>query len=90
MEEKNKLYVGNLPYGFDDSKLGDLFAASGEVLEAKVIIDKMSGRSKGFGFVTMQDEAAAEKAVKELNGKEMEGRSIVVNVARPMRQNFDR
>jgi RNA recognition motif-containing protein len=85
-EVKNKLYVGNLPYGIDDAKLQELFAAAGEVTEAKVITDKFSGRSKGFGFVTMKDDAAAEAAVKQLNDNDMEGRKIVVNVARPMRE----
>ena len=85
-EEKNKLYVGNLPYSVTDDSLGELFAGSGEVADAKVITDKFSGRSKGFGFVTMKDDAAAEKAIKDLNGKEVDGRAIVVNVARPMRE----
>lgn len=85
-EEKNKLYVGNLPYELNDASLKDLFAPSGEVVEAKVIVDKMSNRSKGFGFVTMQDDAAAEKAVADMNGKDVSGRQIVVNVARPMRE----
>lgn len=85
-EAKNKLYVGNLPYSINDDGLKDLFSASGEVVEAKVISDKFSGRSKGFGFVTMKDDAAAEKAIKEMDGKEMEGRAIKVNVARPMRE----
>lgn len=84
-EEKNKLYVGNLPYAIDDAKLQELFATSGEVVEAKVIIDKFSGRSKGFGFVTMKDDAAAEKAVQEMNDKDVEGRKIKVNVARPLK-----
>jgi len=84
-EEKNKLYVGNLPYSIDDAKLQELFATSGEVVEAKVIIDKFSGRSKGFGFVTMKDDAAAEKAVQEMNDKDVEGRKIKVNVARPLK-----
>ncbi len=85
-EQKNKLYVGNLPYTISDEQLGEVFAAIGEVEEAKVITDKFSGRSKGFGFVTMKDEKEAEKAVKEMNDKEIEGRKVVVNVARPMRE----
>ena len=85
-EQKNKLYVGNLSYDVDDDKLKEMFAAFGEVTEAKVIADKFSGRSKGFGFVTMKDEKIAEKAIKELNEKEVEGRKILVNVARPMRE----
>lgn len=84
-EQKNKLYVGNLPYSANDDGLKEIFAASGEVTEAKVITDKFSGRSKGFGFVTMKDDKAAEKAIADLDGKEVEGRPIKVNVARPMR-----
>ena len=82
-EEKNKLYVGNLPYSVNDESLGQLFADFGEVQDAKVITDKFSGRSKGFGFVTMSDEDSAKKAIDAMNGKEFDGRSIVVNVSRP-------
>jgi len=85
-EAKNKLYVGNLPYSANDESLKQMFTACGEVTEAVVINDKFSGRSKGFGFVTMADDAMAQKAIDELNGKELEGRAIVVNVARPMRE----
>jgi len=88
MEEKtNKLYVGNLPYSTNDDSLKEAFAAAGEVVEAKVITDKFSGRSKGFGFVTMTDDAAAQKAISELDGKELDGRQIRVSIARPMREN---
>ena len=83
MEEKNKLYVGNLSYSVTDDSLAELFAGFGEVTEAKVIADKFSGRSKGFGFVTMADEKAAEKAIAEMNGKDVDGRQIVVNMSRP-------
>ena len=85
-EVKNKLYVGNLPYSMDDDKLKEIFAAVGEVTEAKVITDKASGRSKGFGFVTMKDDETAEKAIKELNEKEVDDRKIQVNIARPPRE----
>ncbi len=85
-ENKSKLYVGNLPYSTTSESLKELFAAAGEVTDAIVISDKFSGRSKGFGFVTMKDEAAAEKAIKEMDGKEVDGRQIKVSVARPMRQ----
>lgn len=85
-EQKNKLYVGNLPYSLNDEGLQQLFAEIGEVVEAKVIADKFSGRSKGFGFVTMKDDAAADKAIEAMNGKEIEGRALTVNVARPMRE----
>lgn len=85
-EQKNKLYVGNLPYSIDNDGLRKLFEEVGEVTEASVIVDKYSNRSKGFGFVTMKDDAAADKAVKEMDGKEIEGRQIKVNIARPMRE----
>jgi RNA recognition motif-containing protein len=88
-EQKNRLYVGNLPYSVQDADLSTLFADY-EVVDAKVIVDKFSNRSKGFGFVTLKDEAAAEKAVSEMNGKELEGRAIVVNVARPMEKRDNR
>tara|TARA_Y100000310_G_C20587774_1_gene766356 strand:- start:921 stop:1175 length:255 start_codon:yes stop_codon:yes gene_type:complete len=83
-----KVYVGNLPFGLDDNGLKDLFSEFGEVTEAVVIKDKYSGRSKGFGFVTFADDAAGQKAVSELNGKDVQGREIKVNEARPM--NSDR
>lgn len=84
-EEKNKLYVGNLPYAIDDAKLGDLFKEFGDVIEAKVIIDKYSGKSKGFGFVTMKDDEMAQKAIEAMNDKDIEGRKVKVNVARPLK-----
>lgn len=84
-ESKNKLYVGNLPYSVTNDSLKEMFASFGEVTDAAVITDKFSGRSKGFGFVTMADEASAQKAIDEMNGKETEGRALTVNVARPMR-----
>jgi RNA recognition motif-containing protein len=83
VEDKSKLYVGNLPYNMNDESLGQLFADFGEVTDAKVITDKFSGRSKGFGFVTMGDEDSAQKAIEAMNGKEVGGRNIVVNVSRP-------
>lgn len=85
-EQKNKLYVGNLPYEITSDKLKEIFSSAGEVTEAIVISDKYSGRSKGFGFVTMKDDATAEKAIKDLNETEVDGRRIIVNVARPMRE----
>ena len=78
--------MGNLPYSANDESLKELFAACGEVTEAKVIMDKFSNRSKGFGFVTMKDDAAAQKAISEMDGKEIEGRQMKVNIARPMRE----
>lgn len=89
MEEqvnKNKLFVGNLDYSVTDEMLSELFSGveGVVVVEAKVISDKFSGRSKGFGFVTVESEEMAEKAIEELNEREFEGRKIFVNVARPM------
>ncbi|HEY4495956.1 MAG TPA: RNA-binding protein [Candidatus Paceibacterota bacterium] len=77
-----KLYVGNLPYTTTNDSLRDVFAQVGAVVSANVIIDKMSGRSRGFGFVEMED-ADADKAIETLNGKDMDGRKLVVNEARP-------
>ena len=85
-----KLYVGNLPYSVNGEKLKELFAAYGEVVEATVISFRDTGKSKGFGFVTLADDTQADKAVQEMNGKEMEGRSMVVNEARPMEENAPR
>lgn len=78
-----KLYVGNLPYKYNDADLKALFEAYGEITSAVVIMDKMSGRSKGFGFVELGDDVA-EQAMSELNGKEVEGLTLKVSVARPM------
>lgn len=79
-----KLYVGNLSYGTTDESLKTMFAQAGTVVSATIIVDKMSGRSKGFGFVEMSSEDEAKKAVENFNGKEIDGRTIVVNEARPM------
>jgi len=79
-----KLYVGNLPYSTTNDDLKQLFAAAGEVATATVIIDKMSGRSKGFGFVEFENDAEADKAIEMFNGKDMGGRPLTVNEARPM------
>lgn len=81
-----KVYVGNLPFTVDDEKLRELFSKFGDVEEATIIKDKYSGRSKGFGFVTFQDDAAAKKAIEEMNDKEVEGRALKVNEARPMEE----
>ncbi len=79
-----KLYVGNMPFSITQERLKEMFAVFGEVTEAIVIMDRRSGRSKGFGFVTMSDDAAADKAVADMNGKDMEGRPLTVSEARPM------
>ena len=81
-----KVYVGNLSFTVDDEKLRAIFSKFGDVEEAVIIKDKYSGRSKGFGFVTFSDDAAANKAIKELNDKEVEGRALKVNEARPMEE----
>jgi len=82
-----KLYVGNLPYSVDKDALLELFSSFGDVVDAVVITDKYTKRSKGFGFVEFADEKAAEKAVAEMNEKEVDGRKLVVNVARPPKEN---
>lgn len=73
------IFVGSLPFALEESRLKEVFEAYGEVSSVKIIIDKFSGRSKGFGFVEMPDDAMAQKAIDELNGSSVEGRSIVVN-----------
>jgi len=84
-----KLYVGNLPYSATDSQLSDLFSKAGQVVSAVVILDKFSGRSKGFAFIEMSSEDEAQKAIQQFNGYELEGRAIVVNEARPMKPRSD-
>jgi RNA recognition motif-containing protein len=86
LEDKKKLYVGNLPYTVTSDELRKLFSEFGEVVDAVVITDKYSGRSKGFGFITFGDEAMAEAAIKGMAEKDMEGRKLVVNVARPPKE----
>ncbi len=78
-----KLYIGNLAYSVNDASLGDLFSQFGNVLSAKVIMDKFTGKSKGFGFVEMDSPEAGNQAIEALNGKDFDGRNIVVNEARP-------
>ena len=80
-----KLYVGNLSYSTTEESLNGLFAQFGEVVSAIVIKDRATGQSKGFGFVELADEAAADKAIEAQNGKEFEGRRIRVNVAEERR-----
>ena len=78
-----KIYVGNLAYGVRDSDLQELFAAHGTVDTAQVIMDRDTGRSKGFGFVEMSSDQEARAAIAALNGKEVDGRNLTVNEARP-------
>jgi RNA recognition motif-containing protein len=80
----NKLYVGNLPYSFRDEDLQQAFAAHGSVNSAKVMMERDTGRSKGFGFVEMGSDAEAQAAISAMNGQQYGGRGIVVNEARPM------
>ena len=79
-----KLYVGGLSYNTTEATLRDTFAAIGTVTSATIIIDKMTNRSKGFGFVEMSSDEEATKAIAEINGKELDGRTLTVNEARPM------
>lgn len=79
-----KLYVGGISYGTTQQGLQDAFAQAGNVTSATIIMDKMTGRSKGFGFVEMASDEEAEAAINMWNGKELEGRTLTVNEARPM------
>ena len=81
-----KLYVGGLPYATTDSELKDAFSQCGAVESAVIIMDKMSGRSKGFGFVEMSSDEDAQKAIDTMNGKDFGGRTLTVNEARPMEE----
>lgn len=80
------LFVGNLPYSYDSAKLEELFAVAGTVVSAKIVSDKYSGRSRGFGFVEMSTEEEAKKAIEVFNGKDVDGRPLVVNESRPREQ----
>lgn len=86
--EGRKLYVGGLPYSTTDMQLEEVFSAHGAVESAQVIIDKFTGRSRGFGFVEMGTSSDAEAAVNALNETQLEGRTITVNEARPQRRDF--
>jgi RNA recognition motif-containing protein len=79
----NKLFVGNLSFEVTENDLQDAFSAHGTVLEANLMQDRMTGRSRGFAFVSMSNDQEAEKAIAALNGTEMRGRALTVNVARP-------
>ena len=82
-ESTMNIYIGNIPYGMSDEDLGDLFGSFGEVSSAKIIMDRETGRSKGFGFVEMPNSSEAENAIRDLNDKEVSGRNLRVNEARP-------
>ena len=78
-----KLFVGGLPYSVDNNKLNEMFASFGAVISATVIVDKFTNQSKGFGFVEMADQAAAQEAIKSLDGSSLEGRRLGVSIAKP-------
>ena len=84
------IYVGNLNYEVNENDLIEVFESYGTVSSSKIITDKYNGRSKGFGFVTMENEDEANKAIKELNGAAYEERDMVVNEAKPRKESFNR
>jgi RNA recognition motif-containing protein len=79
----NKLFVGNLSFNTTENDLHDAFAAHGTVIEANLMVDRMTGRPRGFGFVTMGTPEEAQKAIEAMHGKELDGRALTVNIARP-------
>lgn len=90
MLKKQKLYVGNLPYEATQDQLRELFAKAGNIVDAVVITDRMTGKSKGFGFVEFASEAEAQKGVELFHGHDWDGRTLVVNVARPKEERPER
>ncbi len=82
------IYVGNLDFKVDENDLGGIFEEYGAVASSKIITDKFSGKSKGFGFVTMEDQDEANKAIQELNGASFENRNITVNEAKPRKESY--
>jgi RNA recognition motif-containing protein len=82
------IYVGNLPYSIGEDDLQGIFSEFGEIESVKIITDKYSGRSKGFGFVVMENDEEAKAAIENLNGKTVDSREITVNEARPRKDNF--
>jgi RNA recognition motif-containing protein len=86
----SKLYVGNLPFSVTDADLNTMFAKHGTVTSVNIITDKFTNRPRGFAFVEMETEEAAQKAIAELNGTQIEGRAIVVNVAKPQEPRKER
>jgi len=87
-EESNKLYVGSLAYSIGDEQLSQIFSEveGVKVTEARVITDRVTGKPRGFGFVTVENNEMAQKAIEAMNEKEVEGRKIIVNIARPQRK----
>lgn len=94
MDQNNKIFVGNLPWEAREDKLREIFSQYGEITDAVVIIDRRTNRSKGFGFVTFSTPEAAQAAIEAMHGQDVDGRNIVVNIARPReerpRRDFDR
>jgi len=84
------IYVGNLSYGMSEDELRDAFGAFGEVSSVKILMDRETGRSRGFGFVEMPNQNEAEKAIAQLNGKDVGGRALRINEARPREQQQQR
>jgi len=87
---ETKLYVGNLSWNVNEEQLKNLFSTYGTVVSAKIIMDHSSGKSKGFGFIEMSSQEEIEKAISELNGKELDGRALRVNIARPQERKHSR
>ena len=85
-----KLYVGGLPYQCSEDEIKDLFSQAGSVASVAIITDKMSGRSRGFGFVEMDSDEEGKKAVETLNGTDFQGRKLTVNEARPLQDREDK
>ena len=78
-----RIFVGNLPYSVDSTKLEEIFSQAGSVTSAQVLVDRMTGRSRGFGFVEMASDEDTQKAIDMVNGQDIDGRKLVVNLARP-------
>ena len=83
------IYVGNLDFKVEENDLKEIFEEYGTISSVKIISDKFTGRSKGFGFVTMEDESEAKKAISELNGAKLANREIIVNVAKPKKTEYN-
>jgi len=83
----NKLFVGNLSFNTTENDLNDAFAAHGTVVEANLMMDRVTGRARGFAFITMSNDEEAQKAIEALHGKQMDGRELTVNIAKPREAN---
>jgi len=89
-QKMSKIYIGNMPFSVTDSQLNEMFAKHGNVNSVNIITDKISNRPRGFAFVEMETEEAAQKAIAELNGTQLEGRALVVNQAKPQTERSNR